>query len=113
MSKEKSEQSRSLEDARVSLAKAESQRDEAVTRTNDLKKSVSELKQENRDIRDHFEHYQQRTADDRQQEREQSRIVNQGLKDQIQDLQHRLAQAELSTSELLDANAQLEGRQRF
>jgi len=35
------------------------------------------------------------------------------LKDQIQDLQHRLAQAELSTSELLDANAQLEGRQRF
>ena len=108
LSKEKSEQSRSLEDARVSLAKAESQRDEAVTRTNDLKKSVSELKQENRDIRDHFEHYQQRNADDRQQEREQSRIVNQGLKDQIQDLQHRLAQAELSTSELLDANAQLQ-----
>jgi chromosome segregation ATPase len=108
LSKEKSEQSQSLQDARVSLEKAESQRDEAVERTNDLKESVSELKQENRDIRDHFEHYQQRTAEDRQQEREQSRSVNQGLKDQIQDLQHRLAQAESRTTELFDANAQLQ-----
>jgi chromosome segregation ATPase len=108
LSKEKSAQSRSLEDARVSLAKAESQRDEAVTRTNDLKQSVSELKQENRDIRDHFEHYQQRTAEDRQQEREQFRSVNQGLKDQIQDLQHRLAQTKSRASELFDANAQLQ-----
>ena len=108
LSKEKSEQSRSLEDVRVSLAKAESQRGEAVARTNDLKESVNELKQENRDIRDHFEHYQQRTAEDRQQEREQFRIVNQGLTDQIQDLQHRLAQAESRASELIDANAQLQ-----
>lgn len=108
LSKEKSEQSRSLEDARVSLAKAESQRDEAVARTNDLKESASEFKQENRDIRDHFEHYQQRTAEDRLQEREQFRIANQGLKDQIQDLQHRLAQTESRASELFDANAQLQ-----
>ena len=73
LSKEKSEQSRSLEDARVSLAKAESQRDEAAARIVELKESVAELKQENKDIRDHFEHYQQRTAEDRQQEREQFR----------------------------------------
>lgn len=108
LSKEKNGQDKSLEDARISLAKAESQRDEAVARTTDLKESVSELKQENRDIRDHFEHYQQRTAEDRQQEREQFRMVNQGLKDQIQDLQHRLTQAELRASELFDANAQLQ-----
>lgn len=88
------------------MAKAESQRDEALARTNDLKESVSELKQENQDIRDHFEHYQQRTAEDRQQEREQFRMVNQGLKDQIQDLQQRLTQTELRASELFDANAQ-------
>ena len=108
ITEEKSLQDKSLEDARVSLAKAESRRDEALTRANDLKESVSELKQESRDIRDHFEHYQQRTAEDRQQEREQFRSVNQGLKDQIQDLQHRLAQAESRASELIDTNAQLQ-----
>jgi len=108
ITEEKILQDKSLEDARVSLAKAESQRDEALTRANDLKESISELKQENRDIRDHFEHYQQRTAEDRQQEREQFRSVNQGLKDQISDLQHRLAQAESRASELFDANAQLQ-----
>ena len=108
ITEEKSLQDKSLEDARVSLAKAESRRDEALTRANDLKESVSELKQESRDIRDHFEHYQQRTAEDRQQEREQFRSVNQGLNDQIQDLQHRLAQAESRASELIDTNAQLQ-----
>jgi len=108
ITEEKSLQDRSLEDARVSLAKVESQRDEALAQTNDLKESVSELKQENRDIREHFEHYQQRTAEDRQQEREQFRMVNQGLKDQIQDLQHRLTQAESRASDLFDANTQLQ-----
>ncbi|WP_369857991.1 DNA-binding protein [Candidatus Thalassolituus haligoni] len=108
LSKEKSEQSQSLEDVRVSLANAESQRDEALTRANDLKESVSELKQENRDIRDHFEHYQQRTAEDRQQEREQFHLVSRGLKDQIQDLQLRLSQADSKASELVDANEWLQ-----
>ena len=108
ITEEKSLQDKSLEDARVRLAKAESQRDEALTRANDLKESVSELKQENRDIRDHFEHYQQRTAEDRQQEREQFRSGNQGLKDQIQDLQHRLTHAESRASELFDANVKLQ-----
>lgn len=108
LSKEKSEQNQSLEDVRVNLANAESQRDEALTRANDLKESVSELKQENRDIRDHFEHYQQRTAEDRQQEREQFHLVSRGLKDQIQDLQLRLSQADSKASELVDANERLQ-----
>jgi len=106
--KEQGESEKSLEDARIGLAKAESQRDEAIARTTELKESVAELKQENKDIRDHFEHYQQRTAEDRQQEREQFRMVTQGLKDQIQDLQHRLTQAESNASELFDTNAQLQ-----
>lgn len=105
--KEKGEAEKSLEDARVSLVKAESQRDEAIARTTELKGSVAELKQENKDIREHFEHYQQRTAEDRQQEREQFRTITQGLKDQIRDLQHRLTQAESKASELSEANAQL------
>jgi DNA repair exonuclease SbcCD ATPase subunit len=105
--KEKGEAEKSLEDARVSLVKAESQRDEAIARTTELKGSVAELKQENKDIREHFEHYQQRTAEDRQQEREQFRTITQGLKDQVRDLQHRLTQAESKASELSEANAQL------
>ena len=108
LNKEKREQNRSLEDVRVNLAKAESQRDEAITRTTELKKSVAEIKQENKDIRGHFEHYQLRTTEDRQQEREQFRSVIQGLKDQIQDLQRRLAQAESRASKLSDANTLLQ-----
>lgn len=106
--KEKGEVDKSLEDARISLVKAESQRDEAIARATELKGSVAELKQENKDIREHFEHYQQRTAEDRQQEREQFRTVTQGLKDQVLDLQHRLTLAETKASELSDANAQLQ-----
>ena len=101
-------QGKSLEEVRIKLATAEAQRDEALSRTAELKESVAELKQENKDIRDHFEHYQQRTAEDRQQEREQFHVVNQGLKDLIQDLQHRLIQAESSASELIDTNAHLQ-----
>ena len=106
--KEKGEIEKSLEDARISLVKAESQRNEAVARTAELKESVAELKQENKDIREHFEHYQQCIAEDRQQEREQFRTVTQGLKDQVRELQHRLTQAESKASELFDTNAQLQ-----
>jgi len=101
-------QGKSLEDVRIKLATAEAQRDEALSRTADLKESVAEFKQENKDIRDHFEHYQQRTAEDRQQEREQFHVVNQGLRDQIQDLQNRLIQTESRASELVDTNAHLQ-----
>ncbi|OES24438.1 DNA-binding protein [Alteromonas macleodii] len=106
--KEKGEAEKSLEDVRISLVKAKSQRDEAIARTTELKGSVAELKQENKDIREHFEHYQQRTAEDRQQERDQFRTITQGLKDQVRDLQHRLTQAESKASELSEANAQLQ-----
>ncbi|HHZ4816022.1 TPA: DNA-binding protein [Yersinia enterocolitica] len=104
----KAQQGKSLEEVRIKLATAEAQRDEALSRTAELKESVAELKRENKDIRDHFEHYQQRTAEDRQQEREQFHVVNQGLKDQIQDLQNRLIQAESRASELVDTNAHLQ-----
>ncbi|MFT6551328.1 MAG: chromosome segregation ATPase [Zhongshania marina] len=104
----KAQQGKSLEEVRIKLATAEAQRDEALSRTAELKESVAELKQENKDIRDHFEHYQQRTAEDRRQEREQFHVVNQGLKDQIQDLQNRLIQAESRASELVDTNAHLQ-----
>lgn len=96
---EKRSLSQSLEDARVATAKSESQRDEAVSRVTEFKVAIEELKQENRDIRDHFEHYQQRTAEDRQQEREQFRATNRQLEGQIEGLTKQLTQAEAQISE--------------
>lgn len=91
---EKNLQGKSLEDTRVHLAKIESQRDEATARVSELKETVAELKQENRDIRDHFEHYQQRTAEDRQLERDQFRATNQQLQTESQRLAQQLGSAE-------------------
>jgi chromosome segregation ATPase len=108
LNEEKNLQSQSVEDLRVALAKMETKRDEAIARATDLKEAVTELKQENKDIRDHFEHYQQRTAEDRQQERDQFRITNQQLQDQIQDLRGQLDQAESRASELVDIKEQLQ-----
>ncbi len=108
LAEQNSLQRKSLEDARVNLAKTESQRDQAISRTTELKKSVAELKQENRDIRNHFEHYQQRTAEDRQQERDQFRATNQQLHDQIQLLRSQLDQTEARATKLLENNTQLQ-----
>ncbi|AUM11028.1 DNA-binding protein [Ketobacter alkanivorans] len=105
---EKTELYKALEDTRINLVKAESQRDEALTRVAELKAAVSDLKQENRDIRNHFEHYQQRTAEDRQHEREQFRAANQQLQSQVHSLSNQLAQSESHLSELLKANTQLQ-----
>jgi chromosome segregation ATPase len=95
--KEKRLLGKSLEDTRVAIAKCESQRDEAGSRVFELKETVKELKQENRDIRDHFEHYQRRTAEDRQLERAQFHTTNQQLQDQV----------EISTSKLTHAETQI------
>ncbi len=108
LNEEKNLQNQSVEDLRVALAKMETKRGEAIARTTDLKETVNELKQENKDIRNHFEHYQQRTAEDRQQERDQFRITNQQLQDQIQDLRGQLDQAESRASELVDIKEQLQ-----
>jgi len=103
---EKRSLGQSLEDARVATAKSELQRDEAVSRVTELKATVEDLKQENRDIRDHFEHYQQRTAEDRQQEREQFRTTNQQLQGQMEGLTKKLTQAEAEISEQIQERAQ-------
>lgn len=108
LTEEKKLQSQSVEELRVALAKTESQRDEGLARVTDLKETVAELKQESKDIRGHFEHYQQRTAEDRQQERDQFRSANQQLQDQIQDLRGQLAQAESRASGLLEDKEQLQ-----
>jgi len=90
---------KSLEESRVNAAKSEFQRDEAKARVTEQKTTIEELKQENRGIRDHFEHYQQRTAEDRQLERDQFRITNQQLQTETQRLAEQLSKAEALISE--------------
>lgn len=104
LTEEVDQKTQALEDTSINLTKAELQRDEAITRTTELKANVMELKQENKDIRDHFEHYQQRTAEDRQQERAQFRAANQQMQDQLQELRGHLAQADIRISELTETN---------
>jgi len=90
--------SKSLEESRIDAAKSEFQRDEAKARVIELKATIAELKQESRDVRDHFEHYQQRTAEDRQLERDQFRSSNQQLQTQTQRLTDQLRKAEAQIS---------------
>ncbi|MCQ3830252.1 DNA-binding protein [Microbulbifer elongatus] len=68
------------------LEKSEFQRDEGIKRVAELKSTVEEMKSENRDIREHFEHFQQRSAEDRQQERDQARLVADQLRGQLAQL---------------------------
>jgi len=70
----------------------ESDRNVLRARTQELKERTSELKEENRAVRDHFEHYQQRTADDRQLERNQFQSQLRGLQSQTDILTSQLVQ---------------------
>ena len=90
--------SQSLEESRIDAAKYEFQRNETKVRVTELKMTIEELRQESRDVRDHFEHYQQRTAEDRQQERDQFRLSNQQLQTQTQRLTDQLSKAEAQIS---------------
>jgi chromosome segregation ATPase len=85
--------SQSLDESRAAATKYELQRDYAIDRVTELKAAVTELKLENRDIRDHFEHYQQRIAEDRQIEREQFHLTRQQLQNQVQSLSEQLTSA--------------------
>ncbi len=51
-------------------------------------------------MRDHFEHYQQRVAEDRQQEREQSNTTHQHLQGQIHDLRGQLNNSDKQLTKL-------------
>lgn len=98
----------SLEETRVTLAKTESYRDEATSRVTELKTSEKELKKECKDVREHFEHYQQRISDERQQEREQFRSSNQQLKAQVEGLTGQIIKAEEKIAATVKSNNELQ-----
>lgn len=89
-----------LEELRLRTSKVESQRDEAWSRIAELKSLLDEHKHENRALRDSYEHYQQKTAEDRQQERDEYRLATQHHQSQTQQLFEQLTRVESRYSEL-------------
>lgn len=89
-----------LEELRLRSSKVESQRDEAWSRIADIKSSLDDQKQENRALRENYEHYQQKTAEDRQQERDEYRLAAQHHQNQIQQLLEQLTRVESRYAEL-------------
>ncbi|WOX05633.1 DNA-binding protein [Microbulbifer pacificus] len=79
-----------LDEVQAALVKSEYQREEGSARITELRANLDELKQENRTVREHFEFFQQRIADDRQQERDQFRQANAQLNSQIASLNEQL-----------------------
>ncbi|WHI47138.1 DNA-binding protein [Microbulbifer sp. VAAF005] len=88
-----------LGETQSELEKSEFQLEQASVRVEEQKASIEEMKQENRDVREHFEHFQQRTATDRQHERDQFRSSSEQLKGQVVSLTEQLGLAEQRISE--------------
>ncbi|WP_444931052.1 DNA-binding protein [Microbulbifer sp. SSSA002] len=88
-----------LDEAQSDLDKNGFQLEQAGARIEEQKASIEEMKGENRDIREHFEHFQQRTATDRQHERDQYRASSEQLKGQVATLTEQLGLAEQKFSE--------------
>ncbi len=76
------------------FAVTESECDALQARVQELKETISELKDENRAVRDHFEHYQQRTVEDRQLERDQFQSQVRQLQSQVESLTKQLARSQ-------------------
>lgn len=96
-----------IETLSLKLTKSETKLDIFKNHQNDLKSSIQELKKENRDVRDHFQHYQQQIAQDRHNDREQFQILSQQLQSEIMELRKQKTKDEGSISNLLSANEQL------
>ena len=72
--------------------------------------TVQEMKQENRDIRSHFEHYQQEIAEDRRHERDQFHRTQSGLEGQVDQLTQQLRSSEQDRDTLRQHRDQINQR---
>ncbi len=81
---------KALIDTQTSASKYQGQYEAAQSQLNEMKATIRELRTENKDIREHFEHYQQRTAEDRLLERNQFKETNQLLSEQNAQLKQRV-----------------------
>ncbi|WP_078085109.1 DNA-binding protein [Microbulbifer mangrovi] len=99
---------KNAEERQAALAKSEFLREQGDTRITELQDTIGELKQENRDVRQHFEHFQQQIADDRQLERDQFRLTSDQLRHQLAETNEQLSTA---VARLEDSQANVEALQ--
>ncbi len=90
----------------LAAAKVESQRDEAWSRIAELKTTLTDLKQEHRALQESYQHYQQKTGEDRQREREEHHLTSQHQQGQIQQLLEQISRADMRYAELQSAHHQ-------
>ncbi len=103
---------KSVNSLQKSLDKTEFKQTQAQSRIKELKLATIELKQENKDIRAHFEHYQQHIAEDRQQERDQHRLSNEQLQNQIRDLSARYTESEKQLNKRINEQRQVDSNKQ-
>lgn len=95
-----------LAEAEKGAVKREAQLSTATIRIDELKAALAEARQENRDIRGHFEHYQQRIAEDRERERANTRALTQQLEGQLAQVTRELTAAEEALADVRSARIQ-------
>lgn len=76
------------------LTVVDADRNAIQARSQEFKETIVELKEESRDVRDHFEHYQQHTAEDRQLERDQFQSQLRQLELHIESVTNQLLQTQ-------------------
>ena len=79
-----------VESERLERVKIEAEFKESTDRLTEAKDAILDYKQEIKQIRAHFEHYQTSVAEDRQQEREQFSAVKTQLNERIEDLSQQI-----------------------
>lgn len=101
------EQAEALDTLRMEQVKIEAQRDEFIRGNEQLKSTIASIKEENKMLRDHFEHYQERVALDRQIERDQFQEFKQQLQIQLNQTKDQLTQAGTQLTRQLEHNEAL------
>lgn len=103
--------SRSLQAHQVQLAKAETQRDAALQESGKLQDLYTHQQQELTALREQFEHYQQRAAEERHREREEFLLTRQQLEDSLHRLQGMLTEANAQNASSQQVLAQYRSKQ--
>ena len=91
-----------LETAHLTIAKLEAEGAALQTRLREVQSRVQDQKQENRGIREHFEHYQDQMAAQLRRERDHGQVLQQQWEHQLRALTQQL-ERELKRSEVLEA----------
>ena len=103
-------QAHALQQEQLRAASLTSKLEASQEKLSETTATVQEMKQENRDIRSHFEHYQQEIAEDRRHERDQFHRTQSGLEGQVDQLTQQLRSSEQDRDTLRQHRDQINQR---